>query len=380
MALSVKRWIAAALMGCAVVAVGLLPPEVEPPPDLLRFTPRQQTATAQIARAVQRDYQTLLQLAHRDEALRLLRATRAAGTAPVTLIDPRVPEHPGIGRVAAARTIAAFDSTMRALAPRDTGIQLVLFASRDTEFAAPRVGGLVALRNVEYALPGVTDGRTCLVIVPVSPRFYSYTSDLLGPCGFYAAFGRPGPAVRQWLRATGYYVATNSDWSTARSPHRVNLDEMMRNMSLSQIWDVMGYAGLTHDAAACAAGRLWRCRIPLDAIPPWAGPHPGTGPLADITTGSWWHEEQQWFLADLVQAMGYERFGRFWRSPLPRDSAFAAAFGTSIEQWTHRWIAERRPGVRLGSAIRLSSALLGFVFAIGLVAGGAYYTTRRRIA
>ncbi|HEY6853922.1 MAG TPA: hypothetical protein VI139_06725, partial [Gemmatimonadales bacterium] len=102
--------------------------------------------------------------------------------------------------------------------------------------------------------------------------------------------------------------------------------------------------------------------------------------LAHMATRYWWmDDEQNWYLADLVRAMGRERFARFWRSPLPRDSAFAAAFGVPMDEWTHRWLVERRPGVRVGSAVRLSSSLLGLLLAILCVGGSAYYTTRRQI-
>jgi hypothetical protein len=106
-----------------------------------------------------------------------------------------------------------------------------------------------------------------------------------------------------------------------------------------------------------------------------------TGALrAFVERGGWRGDELQTLLADLVREQGRERFGRFWRSSLPRDSAFVEAYGMPIEDWTHRWLSAQRPNIHVGSAIRAGSVLLGLVFAGLLVAGGAYYTTRRQIA
>lgn len=383
MALSVRRWIAAALVGCAGLAVALLPPEIEPPAQLARQFDRDVSPTAQIGRAARRDQQALLYLERRDDALRLLRAARVARPTAAFLVDPRVRNPRGRdGLPPRLRAFAAaFDSSARALAPLDSGVQLVLLATQSAQRSAPGVGGSVTLRGVSYLLPPITDGRVCLLIVAVDVRL-APPPDILGPCAFYGAFGLPGAGVAQWLRATAHYGAGASDWATVRPPHTLDVTDMLRFMSLGDIWTAVGYSGLTMDGAACASGRLSRCRTLVDAGPYalWAHPTLRAGPLAEVSTRLWLDDEQQWFLADLVRTMGRERFARFWRSPLPRDSAFQATFGMPMEEWTHRWIHARRPAVRIGSAIRASSALVSLAIAMLLLGGGAYYTTRRQIA
>ena len=378
MALTLRSWIAIGALGCATLAVALLPPAPQPEGATRPYEGPEVSARSEIARALRSDYQLALFLRRRDDALAQLR--EGAGT-PLLLVDSRRPTQLTT-RNRHALEVATHSIAPR-LAPLDTASRLVIFVTPDTEYAAP-AGGWVGLGKLVYVYPEGTDGRTCLVIVPTGGirTLAVDTAGILGPCAYYAAFGRPGPGVAGWLRATHYYSALESDWLSPRPRiEPPGLEDLLAYRSWGQALSLLGHVGLSLDGTGCAAGKLDRCAAYLDQTPWFEGFSQRRTFTFISERWIWWRgrDEYVWYLADLIREMGRDRFGEFWRSPLPRDSAFAAAFGVSMTEWTHRWIASRRPNVRVGSAIRLTSALLGVLLAAILVAGGAYYNSRRQV-
>ncbi|HEY6852614.1 MAG TPA: hypothetical protein VI139_00090, partial [Gemmatimonadales bacterium] len=272
MALTLRHWIAAALLGCAAVAVAFLPPEIERPPERMSGPRPEPGATRQIGAAIRRDLTNVLFLERRDEALALLRTTRPGAGGRTLLVDPRLPSRRVAGGVApAVRALAAaLDSAAAMLAPWDTSVRLAVMATRDTDYSAPRVGGWVGLRGPLDLFPEATDGRTCLVVIPLGARVSRVqfgVGSVLGPCAFYAAFGRPGPAIASWLGATDYYSAGVGDWRRARPRDYYDFAAALGYMGLGEAWIGIGHAGLTLDGAACASGKLDRCRAVLDSRP-----------------------------------------------------------------------------------------------------------------
>ena len=283
---------------------------------------------------------------------------------------------------------AAADSLARRFGPFDTTARVVFFITADTEFKAAAAAGWAGLERWLYIFPEATDGRTCLVIVPTGRRGAATLADAtsaFGPCAYYAAFGRPGPFVTAWLQRMHYYLAIEPDWLAPRprawSP---DFDDELRYASWVQAMAGAAHYGLSLQGSACAAGKLQRCDAYIERLPWFLAWRSQQNASTFMTERYTWRagDESSWYLADLVREMGRDRFARFWRSPLPRDSAFAAAFGLPMNEWTHRWIAERRPGVsvRVGPTIRPTSTLLGLLLALALVAGGAYYTLRRQVS
>ena len=62
--------------------------------------------------------------------------------------------------------------------------------------------------------------------------------------------------------------------------------------------------------------------------------------------------------------MGRERFARFWRSSAPVDSAFALAFGESLDRWTMDWARRVVPELPpLGPAPRGQAVFFSLAFA-----------------
>jgi hypothetical protein len=219
------------------------------------------------------------------------------------------------------------------------------------------------LVDVSYALPEVTDGDRCVVLVRLrgtSPAHLAavHAQRLIGVCGFYAVFGMPGDSVRSWLRATGHAFARQSDWHVARAP----------------VIDATSAYALHPDAARCLTGETRACHVTLGV-----GAERESGPVrldssfaesvlrAVTASPDGWQqqragEHQGRYLADVVRDLGPERFARFWHADGSVEAAFAAAAGVDLAAWTETWLARTygavpdRPSVRTRDVVWLAVA------------------------
>jgi hypothetical protein len=199
--------------------------------------------------------------------------------------------------------------------------------------------------DVWYALPEITDGERCVVLVRVrtaAPAQLAHLRErsLLGPCAFFAAFGKPGRAVHQWLEATGYRAASLPDWD---KPHAPNADA-------GAIYALQPEASrcLTGQAGACAAAvRVGATSRPVTRIV--SGNSIGEGSSGKALLLG---EASPRFLADAVREFGRPRFARVWTSDAPLDSAFAGALNVSLTEWTTRWLARSYGSPQRVSVIR----------------------------
>jgi hypothetical protein len=379
MALTLRHWIAAALVACAAVSVAYLPPD--PSPERPQWVPeRRRTALSSIEAALRRTNQLSIMQREQEEALAALRGAPRRARSPVFL-DARRSTISVSGR---RRIESSLTQAAAAFGPLDTSVTLAV--SLVPNQSRTRAGEPVFINRLRYVFPAGTDGHACLVIVPdgsvTQVRTPQDAATVLGPCAYYAAFGQPGPQIATWLASVNYYPAQEAGWIFPRLPSPSPESEDLSDLTLPQLLSgavlFVSREGISLPAAGCAAGRRERCGAVLGTTP-WyrrflEQPHTADKP-------GWFgaSSDQSWYLADLVRAMGRDRFARFWRSPLPRDSAFAQAYGMPMEEWTHRWLTERHPDVLVGPAIRISSVLLGLLVAGGLVGGGAYYAARRQI-
>jgi hypothetical protein len=84
-----------------------------------------------------------------------------------------------------------------------------------------------------------------------------------------------------------------------------------------------------------------------------------------VTTDYWWQartlEGSFWFFSDLIGERGRDRFERFWRSEQSVDSAFVAAFGEPIGDWTARWQRSMLPRLPLGPGVGIPTASLALL-------------------
>jgi len=380
MALTGRRVILLALLAAALIAIALLPPSPDWWEERYRRWADTPTRLELIDRTVRRAEMRLHLLTMRDSALALLARQPRAGRAAPRLVIPDAVAPPR------RRVLeAAWDSVVRGLGPAASGVAagMLVLTSDNSEATL-------------YLLPQATGDGGCFVVVELgrwSRGGFTMPRTLrraLGPCGYFHAFGPPGPHVLAWLERAGLQPAAEADWAgtdravgfrRAAEP----LDPEARDLTsiIETAWQ-RPYLG-TLEQTACASGRLTACSDVLGTpehqyfrLRRWpaleaSGVFLRPGPL-----GPWWASEPGYFFADLVHDQGRERFARFWRSPLPVDSAFAATFGVPLDRYLSEWL-RRDHTVRIGPSIRPSSVWLSLLFLVVVVGAGALFTTRRQV-
>jgi hypothetical protein len=330
MGLTLMRWLGGVVVGCAAAAFALLPfpaSTVEsfsgrlPTPlaaEMARF--RDVAATAD--RAV-RSYRTA-------QGLERWNMNRRVGDTSSIRVDASVPADVE----AVIRAVAA--EQWAALGPAASGAHAQIYVYADSS-TIPRASDATGVRrpleprgliDVSFALPEATDGTHCVSVVrlrglaPQNVRALRAQS-LLGVCGFFAAFGMPGDGVHDWLTSTGYRAALRSDWHIARAP-------AVDATALYYLSEVGGRC-LTGERGACArALRVGNRTGRAVSVGSDGAPAPAKPLLGDAESE---------VLGAVVRELGAERFGAFWRSPASPEDAFVAAFGMTLDGWTHTWAA-----------------------------------------
>jgi hypothetical protein len=241
--------------------------------------------------------------------------------------------------------------------------------------------------EVLYYLPQATDSEICLVVWALKAparkgrnEYYSalrFVADtaahLVGPCAYFAAFGSPGPEIAHWLATRDFDLARNPFWLTGSDPAWQMAPDDLRWLR----WP----SGSSFRMAACAAGRKEECRRRLlDVDRSIRSPVP----KAILRSGVWYWgsslgPDTPRFLSDLVKEMGAERFAEFWTSDLDPESAFEAAFGVPIAQWTMEWMHQQVGRPRFGPGVPLAAALLALLLAALSVVVSVAYVSRRQV-
>lgn len=251
--------------------------------------------------------------------------------------------------------------------------------------------GRASAPAVRYLLPDSADRISCLVLLPAmywsrslragtlpTPvgRFRAWVQSGLGPCAYYAAFGSPGGEIAAWMSARGFDLALRPAWHTVRHDGGRPAWPSPVTEPDPGPWSWAAVYRLPPDALGCLAGRDVSCR---EAILRAAGTSDTVRRF--VTNQLWWRRPalpgDDHYLADVLQAIGRERFRRFWNSELPVDTALAAALREPVGAWTRRWEESLAPHVRLGAAAPLPAALLGLLLAFGAI-GWVMRTVERR--
>ena len=372
-ALKLSRWITIAALTCLLVAVAYLPPQ--PGPDrytMLSATSSEEARLDLINRARQRTDELLASLRSHDS---LRAAVRAAGTRTggVTLAVE------GAVRDDRRRTIrgALEHVWQQAHGPNGTGLLVRLELSASRRYITT------------YALPQALDGRTCAVSLTIDPTIQwvrmnsvlgaanleSVLLESLGPCLYYTAFGPPGPQIERWLQERSFKLANSANWNGPPPQARWQGYEEQQ----------LVFSNMSFDALACTAGRLERCRPAIEHTNKEENfrVRPAAARVAGVFQRSYWPRNflsDDFYLSSLVREMGRDRFAQFWHSTAPVDSAFAAAFGQSIETWTSRWARGFTPELKpFGPAPRPIAVLFALAMAAVAIAGVGAGVMRRQV-
>jgi hypothetical protein len=239
-----------------------------------------------------------------------------------------------------------------------------------------------------YLLPDSSDRSTCLVFL--SARYWAKqllgqprprrSRDLeaflhggIGPCAFFAAFGTPGREIRRWLGAREFDLATMPWGRRGRDQRYGSLTENL-DPRIDPMWFWFEAYSFPTAAVACIAGRSDGCRTSVLTAA-------STGPPPRLLKSTRWWQHQalaggEHYLADVVEAIGRERFRQFWNSEEPVDTALAIALRAPVGTWTRDWQAGFVPPIRLGPAVSVPSAALGLL--LGALALGMVVATVRR--
>jgi hypothetical protein len=398
-ALKLRRWILAAIVGWGLIFVayqptGELPESAEPYyGPRIGATPERRRADAlgaafararmELAVAQRRDTLLASARARPTSSLDSLYAAAAGGPRSAgPSLQITFPASPAARRALNQAFAAVWDE----LAPLDTTVRVVAL-----------VRNSYGLNT--YLLPYGTDGRTCVASLlldwqlrrlarpkeepPPRELIVDFFRDNLGACAYYAAFGQPGRAIERWLESRSFDLAGQATWASPSPPSPAP------EASTAALFDRLiagGDAryGASFDALGCASGEPGACRRALfEGIP--TSPNRYRPRMRGVVLDRAFFSEGRGFyggrgyLADLVREIGRERFIEFWRSPLPPDSAFAAATGQSIERWTAHWERGRLHGMMFRNRVPLAAVLLSLLVAGAVIAGGAAAVTRRRV-
>lgn len=379
MALSWRPWALGIGVACGGIALARLPPRETPtlnrPPR--EWTTPERERVRRIRFSLEAARSALGLSTHRD---RLLAAVSNAAP-----LDPGGP-------------VLVIESPFPIATRRVIEEQLRAFWKELQPITDIQLGVVVAGRGLPtHVLPSAADGRRCIARLPIERDFRGISSNPqpprpeqisawlrreIGPCAFYAAFGRPGPAVERWLYARRFDLVR--DWVASTHRYDAPLGAKDRPL-LAQMARLDDRYDGSLDGVACNLGDLPRCRAALfqydSTFLHRLERHSPPGILT-----RWWGESRSTlpggsrFFADLLRAMGNERFGAFWTSTLPLDSAFSGAMGGSIEDWTMRWQRDRLGRLSARGRIRPLSVLLGLILVGLLLAASAHVAGRRQVA
>jgi hypothetical protein len=199
---------------------------------------------------------------------------------------------------------------------------------------------------VRYALPR-RPGEPCVVLVSLTspgtqlkPSAVDLTTSY---CSLYYAFGHPWMSIERWIASHRHETARYLEWWTEVVPHQPETARAYRGPSARDSLDepvglLSCLTGRTADCEELLAETShdrpvpsrWWTTLPvrgsvLEQYPHWSG-------RTTIAMGPW-------FITQLVREHGPERFGKFWTSGDSVGESFRNAYGESLGDHVHHWLA-----------------------------------------
>lgn len=383
MAYLIRRAPWAAVLVALAILAAYLPPQPPPTPDpYLGRWQSYPTPEGRLAKRLGDDYAQVAERTYmlhlRDSLMRVIAARQVHPGEIAALAPFRAWENASRATTNAARpSVAALSPDVRA------AFALVAASSRD----------FWTTNNIY--LPLATDGHTCLAVQGVVadrgavPKTVTVSrpSEVLGPCGFFAAFGLPGPQIRRWLEAREYDFAQNADWQAQRQtpeqPERHDA-ELWMQLALSRL-GVMNRPdrmpslfdspyGLPISATGCAVGKQDACRRFFFTDSADRG-----SPIQNVVRVCYYcFSRRGQMLATLVSEQGPDRFRKFWQSSLPPEEAFDRSFSIPFARWGPTWVRTTYGGISVDVVTTLrevGSSVVWTLLCAGICAGLAL--TRR---
>jgi hypothetical protein len=394
MARQLKWWVAAPLGACLVIAIAYLPPR---PMPLLgqRFFRVFQTFEPptpyrlRVQELAQRYRITSFELTMREygEAMRPEMERRRALELPGPTLYFAGPDSLSDSARGLVRAVLGTAWSQLGLGTSKVSVGVVV----RVVFDRPPGGESPAHMPVTNAflLPDSTNRATCLAYVPIIywgrpgllkqtyPGLAYYHAELLrnglGACAYFAAFGAPGRDIGRWLTSRHYEFALHP-WGLRVPPESTRAGSLLDE---DKRWFWSFVYQYQPGAVECMAGRTDACRRTVVAS--------GTGDLVPVvsTEKQWWKPQSlagaDRYFADLVADIGPERFGRFWNSDLPVDTALAMAMRMPVGEWTRRWQATVVPPIRLGPVAPPSAVVWAILLGVAAVVLVMLTATRRQV-
>lgn len=379
MALNLPRWIALAFIACLLAPVLIFRAEDEP---VHRYSQRDILATrANMATMRLRDAVERQRVTHVSDSLRA--SLPRASSSQFTVEYDRAFSAETRGLLAELASDAAIDRPAGPLVPIDLRFVLdsVPTANR---YERRGFGGAMA---IDYVLPGSGSER-CLVVARIHPRLrLELASDiarerLLGPCGFYQAFGRPGPEVERWLRGQGWQFAQMATWRGEvrkwGGTRWIENDDYPLRLVIGE----RGYRCAVGNDAMCVDAVL-QPRIRTFKISPTIlttsdfNPYTGSGYWY---SRSWsFGQRSPYLLGDMVRDLGTERFARFWQSEGDLPAAFQAATNSDLAGWARGWLHRVYHKERAGPAASPAAMAWALTFIVLAIALSLRLAERRQM-
>jgi hypothetical protein len=372
MKISIGRWALACLLGCALIAVTLLPAPTRGdyeteywwrPPTRLHEDAIERRLRNVYAHGwrLSMDFKAASDV---EAANRLFSVRRDSSADPIVWIAPDVPEF-------LRRNVGALITSERAERGEWRGHGAVgVMVVTDT---ATKIGGVELIRSYygdnqlrTVVLPATpANGNHCVTIVRLRHRALAGNISLspdrlpLDGCAFTDAFGAPGPKIAEWLRAERYSYARRLSLAQPEIPSK-------RVRWAGDQGSIQSMQCRGGDDVACidAAQQVQTWNRIYGYVPPWAMP-------TAVESSELYREFGDFdeiFLESMVRDLGPARFQRMWRSQKTLPEAYFDETGETFAGWVRGRLVQFYGPYHTGPLPTPNSALLTIVTILAMAA------------